>query len=149
GGAAWEELPAGPAAQGTALVAHGGKLYRIGGMQPRNKPGEPADNHSLASCDRFDPGTGKWEPIPDLPAWRSSHDAAVLGDRIYVVGGWDMKGRGGEPVWHGSALELDLSQESPKWKEIEQPFHRRAFTLAAFDGKLFAVGGLSDAELEA
>src|SRR5688500_5501399 len=37
---AWEELPGGPPLQGLALVAHGGKIYRVGGMQPRNKPGE-------------------------------------------------------------------------------------------------------------
>ena len=30
------------------LAAHGGKVYRVGGMQPRNEPGEPADNLSLA-----------------------------------------------------------------------------------------------------
>src|SRR4051794_15124852 len=35
GGGKWEELTEGPAAQGLALVAHKGKVYRIGGMQPR------------------------------------------------------------------------------------------------------------------
>ena len=62
--AAWEKLPGGPPAQGLALVAHGGNLYRIGGMQPRNRPGEKADNHSLTSCARFDPAVGRWEPLP-------------------------------------------------------------------------------------
>ena len=51
----WEELPAGPAIQGLALVAHGGKVYRIGGMQPRNAPGEPADSVSVPTCAVFDP----------------------------------------------------------------------------------------------
>src|SRR5262249_9389231 len=60
---AWEELPGGPAIQGLALVAHKGKLYRLGGMQPLNKPGEKADNHSLASCACFDPATKKWEKL--------------------------------------------------------------------------------------
>src|SRR5581483_855677 len=43
----WEKLPSGPVSQGLALVAYEGKIYRIGGMQPRNEPGEKADNHSL------------------------------------------------------------------------------------------------------
>ena len=43
-GAKWEELPGGPGLQGMNLAAHGGKVYRVGGMQPRNKVGEKADN---------------------------------------------------------------------------------------------------------
>ncbi len=30
----WEELPGGPALQGVTLIAHGGHIYRIGGMAP-------------------------------------------------------------------------------------------------------------------
>ena len=40
GGTKWEELPGGPKAQGLGLAAHGGKVYRVGGMQPKNAPGE-------------------------------------------------------------------------------------------------------------
>jgi YHS domain-containing protein len=141
---AWEELPGGPIAQGLALVAHGGKLYRIGGMQPRNKPGEPADNHSLATCARYDPATRKWEALPDLPAGRSSHDAVVLGDRIVVVGGWRMTGAGTKPTWHDTALVLDLNDKPLRWRAIAQPFRRRALTAAAHDGKVFILGGLTD-----
>src|SRR5688500_2695034 len=46
GGTKWEELPGGPIAQGMNLAAHKGKVYRVGGMQPKNAPGEAADNHS-------------------------------------------------------------------------------------------------------
>jgi N-acetylneuraminic acid mutarotase len=138
----WEELPAGPAIQGLALVAHGGKIYRIGGMQPRNKVGDPSDNISLATCARFDPKVGKWEPMPDLPAGRSSHDAAVLGDAIVVVGGWQMHGGGKKSVWHDTALVLDLSKKTPTWEPISQPFQRRALNAASLDGKVYVVGGL-------
>ena len=34
----WEELPSGPPLQGMNLTAHAGKIYRVGGMAPRNKP---------------------------------------------------------------------------------------------------------------
>ncbi len=50
GGTKWEELPGGPIAQGLNLAAHGGKVYRVGGMQPKNAPGEASDNHSLTDC---------------------------------------------------------------------------------------------------
>ena len=76
------------------LASHGGKVYRVGGMQPRNAPGEPADNLSIADVARFDPKVGKWEALPPLPAGRSSHDVVVAGDKLVVVGGWQMKGKG-------------------------------------------------------
>src|SRR5262245_28779734 len=79
GGTKWEELPGGPIAQGLNLAAHKGLIYRVGGMQPKNKPGEASDNHSLAECARFDPKVGKWEALPDLPAGRSSHDVVTVG----------------------------------------------------------------------
>lgn len=140
----WESLTGGPALQGLALVAHGGKLYRIGGMEPRNKPGEKADNHSVAHCARFDPQTGQWEPLPDLPQPRSSHDAVVVGDRIYVIGGWWMKGRGQESQWHETALVLDLSREKLSWESLEQPFRRRALAVARRGTKIYVLGGLTE-----
>ena len=45
GGAKWEELPGGPILQGMNLAAHGGKVYRVGGMRPRNEPGQPCSRH--------------------------------------------------------------------------------------------------------
>jgi N-acetylneuraminic acid mutarotase len=141
----WEELTSGPALQGLALVAHGGKLYRIGGMQPRNKPGEEADIVSVTTCAVFDPKAGKWLPLPDLPHGRSSHDAVVVGDKIVVAGGWCLGGRGGDRDWHYQALVLDLSQKSPKWESFEQPFQRRALNMAALDSKVYVLCGLPEA----
>lgn len=145
----WEELPAGPGLQGLTVVAHGGKVHRLGGMRPRNKPGEKADNVSVAGCAAFDPKANTWSPLPDLPAGRSSFDAAVVGDTIVAVGGWEMKGAGNESDWHDTALLLDLSKSPPKWEAVKQPFMRRALTVAAVGGKVYAVGGLTDeGELE-
>lgn len=149
GSGEWEELPAGERLQGLALVAHGGKLYRIGGMQPRNAPGEKADNHSVATCAVFDPAAKKWSPLADLPAPRSSHDAAVIGGKLYVVGGWRMNGRGKESEWYEGGLVMDLTAKSPKWEPFAVPFQRRALQAAAVGDKLYVVGGLnSDAEVE-
>src|SRR5262245_15547042 len=67
-GGAWEELPGGPIAQGLPLVAYKGKVLRVGGMQPRNKPGEKADNHSLTSVASYDPAAKKWSELTPLPA---------------------------------------------------------------------------------
>jgi N-acetylneuraminic acid mutarotase len=139
----WEELPSGPAVQGVAVVAHAGKIYRIGGMQPRNKPTETTDSHSLASAARYVIKSGKWEDLPDMPEGRSSHDAVILNDMLYVAGGWQMNGAGKESVWHKSALKLDFNKSPLKWEVIEQPFQRRALTMAEHGGKVYVIAGLN------
>lgn len=142
GGTKWEPLPGGPIAQGLNLTAHKGLVYRAGGMQPKNKAGEPSDNHSLADVARFDPKVGKWEPLPSLPTPRSSHDLVTVGDKLVVVGGWQMKGKGEKPEWPTTALVLDLAASKPEWKEIPQPFKRRALTAAVVGTKVYVIGGL-------
>jgi len=142
GGTKWEELPGGPIAQGLNLVAHGGKVYRVGGMQPKNKPGDPSDNFSLADCARFDPTTSKWENLAPLPAPRSSHDVVAVGNKLVVVGGWQMKGKEDKPMWHETVEILDLSSKSPKWESVPQPFQRRALTAAVVGSKVYVLGGL-------
>lgn len=141
--AQWEELPGGPIAQGLNLTAHRGKIYRVGGMQPRNAPGQPADNHSLADCAFFDPTTKRWQDLPALPAPRSSHDVVVVGDSLVVVGGWQLRGRGESPLWHDTTAILDLAAEKPQWKTIPQPFQRRALTAAVIGSQVYVIGGLS------
>lgn len=143
-GKTWEELPGGPALQGMNLVAHGGKVYRVGGMQPRNKPGDKADNFSVADCARFDPAANAWEPLPPLPEPRSSHDVVAVGDTLVVVGGWDMRGRAGGNHWTNTILTLDLTADRLAWKAAEQPFARRALIAAAHGGRVYVLGGLDE-----
>lgn len=143
GGAKWEELPGGPGLQGLNLAAVDGKIYRIGGMEPRNKPGEPSDIRSIATCAVFDPKLGKWAPFPDLPAGRSSHDVVAVGSKLVVVGGWQMKPGDEESTWHDTALICDTAASQPKWEAIPQPFKRRALTAAAVGTKVYVIGGLT------
>ncbi len=138
----WEELAGGPKLQGLALVAHGGKIYRIGGMQPQNAKSEKTNIQSQAGCAVFDPAVGKWTDIEPLPEARSSHDAAVLGDTLYVFGGWTLSGTG-KGAWLNHGLSLDLATPGAKWKKVEQPFARRALTVAAFEGKVLVICGLN------
>jgi len=126
------------------MVAYDGKAYRIGGFEARNKKGEPADLHSTRDVARFDPSTGRWEELPPLPQGRSSHDAVMVGSRLIVVGGWDLRGK--EPsVWHDTALEIDLSSAHPEWKELPHPpFHRRALAVGESHGRVYVLGGMDE-----
>jgi N-acetylneuraminic acid mutarotase len=141
----WEELPGGPKLQGLALVAHAGKIYRIGGMQPQNAKSEKTDTKSLATCAAYDPESRKWTDIEPLPEARSSHDAIVVGDAIYVFGGWRLNGSSGKSEWYAHGQRLDLSKPGAKWEKVEQPFQRRALVMTALDGKVYVIGGLNDA----
>ena len=137
---AWEKLPAGPSLQGMNVAVHRGRVIRAGGMRPENEPGMPADTRSHAEVSAFDPATKVWEALPPLPANRSSHDVAVVGDKLIVIGGWDMRGREGS-VWLSDMLVLDLAKKPLEWKSLPQPFKRRAFVTAVRDGSLFVIGG--------
>jgi len=77
-----------------------------------------------------------------MPEPRSSFDATVLGDTMYVVGGWAMQGDK-ETTWHHTAYSIDLSKENLQWKKLpDAPFQRRAISVAVHGGKIYVVGGM-------
>lgn len=140
----WEVLPEGPKLTGLAMVAHNGKLYRVGGFSALNDENADQDLHSQSSFAAYDPTTKSWSDLTPLPEGRSSHDAAVLDGKLYVIGGWKLGGS--EPtVWHKTALVCDLNAEKPTWEEISSPpFKRRALSVAAYKGKIYAIGGMEE-----
>ncbi|RIK81215.1 MAG: hypothetical protein DCC67_08380 [Planctomycetota bacterium] len=144
GGRGWEELPMQTPLQGMPLVAHGGKVYRVGGLSARNAPGEEEDLHSVAEFACFDPRSRRWTELPPLPEGRSSHDAVVIGDRLCVAGGWTLVGDA-KGVWLDTAWSIDLDDPQAAWKPLAgPPFRRRALALGHWQGRLIAVGGITD-----
>jgi len=138
----WEALPAGPGLQGLNLLAHAGEICRVGGMAPRNKPGEKADNQSVAEAACFVPAQRQWRALPALPEPRSSHDVAVVGQQVIVTGGWNL--RGAQPsTWAKTTLVLDWTKPETGWKAIEQPFERRALITAVHENKVYVIGGIT------
>ncbi len=140
----WETVGTVPRRAGLGMVSYGGKIYRVGGFEARNKEGQKDDLHSMGDFNRFDPATGQWESLTPLPKGRSSHDAVVVGSRVIVVGGWEL--RGDQPtVWDDTALSADLSAARPTWEELPKPpFHRRAFALGETQGKIYVLGGMQE-----
>lgn len=64
---------------GAAAVSDGTYIYVIGGS---NDSGTPLD-----SIERYDPRTGRSEPFGRLLIARRHHRAAIVGGKIYVLGG--------------------------------------------------------------
>ena len=52
-------------------------------------------------------------------------------------------GGSADSIWHDTTLTLDLFQRNPAWKSIAQPFKRRALGVAALEGRVFAIGGMT------
>ncbi len=145
----WLALPPGPPLQGTALIEHDGALYRVGGMRADNPRREPGELFSVKSAARFLPEENRWQRFMALPAGRSSHDLAVVGDLLVVAGGWELRGSVEDPLWERSVFALDLTtldgDSIGQWRGLtETPIGVRANAAVGFDGKLWVLGGLDD-----
>lgn len=141
-GATWEDLPMATDLQGVALVSDGTALYRVGGMRAHNAPGTEEDTRSVAEFARFDPSTKTWTDLPPMPEPRSTHDAIVFENTLYVFGGWRLDGADGGSDYCTEALAFDLSRPDAGWRTFPQPFKRRALAVAEQGGKLYVLGGL-------
>lgn len=128
--------------QGVSLSSVPTGLVRVGGLDARNEPGAPEDLHSTAAVALFDPSSNRWIDLPPLPHARSSHEAAVIGARVFIAGGWCLAGS--EKRWAETIAVLDTSQPEKGWVEYPQPFKRRALAVAALGKKILVVGGLTD-----
>ena len=64
--------------RGASVVAHGGKIYAIGGE---------GDAATTRTAEVYDPVKDEWESIPPMSTARRWAGAASLGGKIYIVGG--------------------------------------------------------------
>jgi len=140
----WQEVPNEFRAQSVQLVTRGDRLYRVGGMRVRNETGEANDLDSLDSVAMLDPATRRWRALPPMPADRSSHAAEIVGNELYVVGGWDLDGDSLFADWHDDALVLDLEDPDAGWRSIDSPVQRRALAAAAAGDSLVVIGGMTE-----
>jgi N-acetylneuraminic acid mutarotase/uncharacterized GH25 family protein len=147
GGTQWEDLAMQMPLQGLALVAHEGKVYRVGGLNARNATKQhDEDLHSTADFAAFDPGTGKWQSLTPLPAPRSSHNAVVIDGKLYVAGGWHLHGQS-PGDWQSDALVYDFAKPEAGWQKLPAPpFKRRAISAGHWQGKFVVMGGMDENE---
>ena len=87
-GKSWERLAGGPGLQGLGLAADRGKIYRVGEMEPRNEPG----SRPTTIPPRFRPARSADKEMGAVAAAPRGalHYIAVVGDTLFVVGGWSM-----------------------------------------------------------
>ena len=71
-------LPAGRDRGAAGIAVYQGRIYLAGGFHA---------GASVAFFDVYDPVTNKWSSLPPLPERRDHVSAAVVGNRMYVIGG--------------------------------------------------------------
>lgn len=82
----WETLPSMTIARGGtfATAVMDNQLYVVGGTS-----GQEDDAASLATAEVFDPVIGFWRSLPPMMTARHNFVSAVVGGRLYVIGGDD------------------------------------------------------------
>lgn len=141
----WERLDTLEAGlQGVALVRGEGAVCRFGGNRIENAVGEPAVMRSVDEAACFELSSGRWTALPSLPEGRSSHEAARIGDTVFLAGGWRLDGDAASGAFAHDVLALDLTAPTA-WRRIEAPFTRRALAVAAAGRRLVVLGGLTEA----
>lgn len=84
----WRAAAPLPAPRANAgMVAAEGALYLLGGSYLA--PDAPGPPDVYADLLRYDPAQDRWTLAGELPGPRAGAGVAVVGDTLYLVGGWD------------------------------------------------------------
>lgn len=139
----WTPISTSRRLQGLGMVAYRNQVIRLGGFEAVNKLDEDHDLRSTDEVAAYNVESGEWTSLPSLPEPRSSHDAILLGNRVFVVGGWTIRGE--DTVWLSTAWSLNLDSPNDGWQALPEPsFQRRALALAAIEDRIIAVGGMDE-----
>lgn len=78
----WQTLTPrpGPGLENPAVASYAGRVYAAGGSTG-------PFSGAVAAVDVYDPATDSWSSLPPMPTARGGAGAAVIGSRLYVVGG--------------------------------------------------------------
>jgi N-acetylneuraminic acid mutarotase len=122
-------MPGGPR-QETSVVALGGEIYALGGFN--------ASAQVVSTVEAYDPGSNTWRARADLPFALHHMNAAVVGDRIFVVGA--LTGLGF--VQNPNILEYDAQMDA--WNgagEMPAGTDRGSAGVCALGTKIYLAGG--------
>lgn len=136
-------MPSPRAAGGVA--AWNGKVIYAGGLGP---------DGSVARVDAYDPETDEWSELTAMPRARDHFQAAVVGDRLYAIGGRQTTGSEGDiEIDDIAAVDaLDLTSDSSGTPEgtwqagvTSLPTLRGGLGTVAVGRCIYAIGGESEA----
>jgi N-acetylneuraminic acid mutarotase len=136
--------PMGLVSHHVAVVEHRGKIYAFGGFvlpQSGAPAWVPVDN-----AWEYDPAADTWKALAPMPTKRGSPVAAVVGDKIYVIGGAVPGPK--ETAVHparphtsvGTVEEYDPATNT--WRtRSPMPTPRNHASVGVVNGKIYVIGG--------
>lgn len=137
----WRAAPPLPAPRANAaVVAHNGALLVLGGsVLDVDSAGPP---RLYADLLRFDPARQTWSYAGELPGPRAGAGAVLLGEMLYLVGGWD----GAAPADGVFALPVHWlgagAVPADAWQPVATLPEGLVFMgVAVLDGELVVAGG--------
>lgn len=108
----WTVGPAPPfAASAMASAVVGGQLYVAGGL---------SGGATTRAVARFDPGTGRWQRLADLPAGRNRAAGGSDGQRFFVIGGNGPGSGGAGEVADGFATVQAFDPATGRWTTSDE-----------------------------
>jgi N-acetylneuraminic acid mutarotase len=121
------------ARQEVAAAALHGQVWVIGGF------GDSADPVGIAES--YDPKSNEWQLRPSLPIPVHHAAAAVVGDRLFVIGGYT----GGRIRWAPLDTIYEWNAAGSTWiMRSPMPTARGALAVAVLNGRIHAIGGAAD-----
>lgn len=132
----WSAGPASPVIRfASAAAVLAGRLHLVGGWNYSN-----TSSDSLASHGVFDPAAQAWSAAAPLATARNAAGAAVVGDRLYVVGGRAPGIRANDQTSLASVEVYDPA--SDRWTAAPPlPTARGSLAAVALGGQIYALGG--------
>ena len=134
------EIPESRRRGAAGAVVYHDKIYVVCGIVG----GHGAHAACKAWLDEFDPQTGKWTEMPDAPRVRDHFQAAVVGDKLYAVGGRNSGGAGNFFAQTVTAVDV-YDFLTGKWSTLpaELPTGRAAPAVAVLGNEILVMGGES------
>ena len=110
-----------------AAAVCNGKIYICGGM------GDKWVDMKSVEC--FDPESGVWTELTDMPRPPTYHSLVCYRNKLVVLGGVDGK------EWPTTVLELDPLEKNGQWKELSPLTSPSFVSVAAVLGReIFTIG---------
>lgn len=140
----WEkghEIPEERRRGAAGLVLKDDKFYLVAGI----KDGHWADNRDY--FDEYDPATGEWRVLADLPRVRDHFQAVVMGEKIYAVGGRKSFAKEGHN-FDLTYAEVDVYDfKTNQWETLPEqhnlPTERAGSSTISYNGGFVVIGGES------
>jgi N-acetylneuraminic acid mutarotase len=123
----------------SAAVTYKGDMYVIGGYAADATGLSRSDGLALAILLKYSPRTDTWSELPPPPIKRGAFAAGVIGDRLYVAGGFNLSS--------GELRRLEIYDfKTQRWSRgPDMPGPAREHVAGTVcDGKLYVLGGRID-----